>query len=84
MPDLDGESARRPSIAAATIKTVAAIGLLSWLAAGWLSDATRDHATLGRLAANISRGFDDPLTTGSITRRAASTRLDPCTSDARR
>ena len=83
MADVD-ESARRPSIVIATIKTVAAVGLLSWLAAGWLSDATRDHATLGRLAANISRGSDDPLTTGSISRRADATRIDPCTANPRR
>lgn len=83
MSDFD-ESPRRPSISIATLKIVAIVGLLSWLATAWLSDATRDYATLGRLAANVSRGSDDPLTTGSIGKRMETTRLDPCTGNARR
>lgn len=68
----------RGSLLMGTIKSVVAVGLLSWLAGVWLSATSRDHETLSRLATNVSQGVDDPLTTGSIGGRARSTRLDPC------
>ncbi|WP_375458219.1 hypothetical protein [uncultured Enterovirga sp.] len=67
----------RPSIIASTIKSVVIVGTLSVLAAGWLSSAT-DNQTLSRLAANASRGVEDPLTTGSISSRANAVKIDPC------
>lgn len=73
----------RPSLIGSTIKSVAIIGALSYLAAGWLSTVTRDNQTLSRLALNASRGFDDPLTTGSIAGRANGARLDPCATPQR-
>lgn len=73
----------RPSIIASTVKTVAIVGVLSFMAAGWLSSASDRH-TLSRLAANVGQGVDDPLTTGSIGSRANSTRIDPCAVPPRR
>lgn len=67
----------RPSLLGGTVKTAVIVGVLSYLAAGWLSSAA-DNETLARLAQNVSRGFADPLTTGSITEQATTSRLDPC------
>ena len=79
----EGESGR-PSIVIATVKSVVVVGVMSWLAAGWLSTSVKDNETLTRLAGNISRGVDDPLTTGSIAGRGDSTKLDPCSTRPRR
>lgn len=73
----------RSSLLSYTLKSVAAVAILSCLAANWLSTTSSDRETLSRLAFNASRGFDDPLTTGSLG-RANSTRLDPCSLPARR
>ncbi len=73
----------RPSLLGGTIKSVAIVGALSWLAAGWLSSAVHDQGTLSRLAGNVSRGFEDPLTTGSIGSRANAAKLDPCAAPRR-
>ena len=73
----------RPSLLAGTIKTVAAVGLLSWLAGFWLSSAPHDQLTLSRLATNISRGQLDPLTTGTIGTRANAPKIDPCAAPKR-
>ena len=71
----------RTSLIATTAKSVLLVGGISFAAAGWLATvATKDRDTLSRLAANVSTGLQDPLTTGSIGRRAESARLDPCTS----
>lgn len=72
----------RPSLLASTIKSVAIVGALSFMAAGWLSSAT-DNQTLARLASNASRGREDPLTTGSVSSRANSVRIDPCAAPRR-
>ena len=73
----------RPSLLAGTVKTVAAIGALSWLAGFWLSGAAHDQQTLTRLAANVSRGQVDPLTNGAIGQRANTTKIDPCAAPKR-
>jgi hypothetical protein len=54
-----------------TIKAVAAIGILSVLAAKYLADGL-DQRSLTRLAAEAAKG--EPATTGSINR----IKLDPC------
>ena len=72
-----------PSLLVGTIKTALVVGALSYMAAGWLSAST-DSQTLSRLAANASQGLADPLTTGSISGGANSTRLDPCQAAKRR
>lgn len=72
------EEGGRPSILMTTLKSVLSIGLLSWLAGVWLSGVAQDQPTLARLASNVSKGQDDPLTTGSIANRAGSTKIDPC------
>ena len=68
----------RPSIIGSTLKSVVVIGALSYLAAGWLSAVTHDNQTLSRLAQNVSKGLNDPLTTGSIDKKSNAVRLDPC------
>jgi hypothetical protein len=72
-----------PPLLTSTIKAVVAIGVLSVLASGWLSQGTLDHGTLGRLAADASRRGWEPTTTGSIIRSANNVRLDPCAADQR-
>lgn len=72
----------RPSLLSSTIKSVAIVGALSFMAAGWLSSAT-DNQTLSRLASAASRGLDDPLTTGAISSRAGAVRIDPCAAPRR-
>ena len=74
---------KRPGLLATTAKSVLVIGALSFLAANWLSSVPLDQGGMGRLASNVSRGVEDPVTTGSLGRNAAATRLDPC-STARR
>ena len=75
-PDRD-----RPALLMPTLKAAAAVAVLSVLAAHWLADGL-DQRRLSRLAADASRG--DPVTTGSITRAAGATKLDPCAVDNRR
>lgn len=82
MINLPPEDEKR-SLLGWTLKSVAIIAGLSWLASGWLASATRDQDTLARLAQNISRGVTDPLTTGSLAGKAASSRLDPCAAPKR-
>ncbi len=80
----EGDAKPRPKVFLATVKTVAAVGLLSIGAASWLSRTNLDRDGLARLAAAQFRGLDDPVTTGSISRSAAGTRLDPCVLPPRR
>lgn len=82
MIDLTQDERKRPLFAWA-LKSVAIIGGLSLLASGWLSSMTRDRDTLSRLATNVSRGVEDPLTTGSVAGRAAGAKLDPCAAPRR-
>ena len=80
----DGDAKPRPKILLATVKTVAAVGLLSVGAATWLSRSHLDRDGLARLAGAQFRGIDDPVTTGSVSRSAAAARLDPCALPSRR
>ena len=79
MPPLssDGEG---PALLLATVKAAAAIGLLSVLAAQWLSSGAFDQASLTRLAAEAVR---EPATTGSILKAANGQKLDPCAAPRR-
>lgn len=72
-----------PKALKTTAKVVATIGILSVCAANLLSASHFDTGTLARLAASTN-GQDDPLTTGSLARSAAQTRLDPCVAPLRR
>ena len=74
----EGDVKPKPKILAATLKSVLAIGLLSVGAATWLSKSQLDKDGLARLAGAQVRGQEDPVTTGSLSRSAAGTRLDPC------
>jgi hypothetical protein len=74
---------RRRSVLLWTLKTVAAVGFLSFCASTWLAGPGLDNGTLARLAAATSRYGDDPTTTGSILKGANSTRLDPCVAPRR-
>lgn len=65
----------RPTLLIGTIKVAAAIGVLSVLAANFLSDGAFDQGRLARLAA---AAVNEPQMTGSITKAASQTRLDPC------
>jgi hypothetical protein len=78
------DQTRRRSVLIWTVKTVLAVGFLSFCASTWLSGPALDHGTLARLAAVTSRGADDPVTTGSILRSAAGAKLDPCVASPRR
>ena len=73
----------RSGLIVGTLKSVAVIAALSFLAANWLSSASLDQGGLSRLASNASRGAEDPLTTGSIGRLAAGAKLDPCAAPRR-
>ena len=72
------DGAGGPPIFMGTLKIAAAVAFaasclcvwLSWSPPGSLQPAVRMAAAL--------RGLDDPVTTGSITKAAASARLDPC------
>ena len=79
-----GDTGRRRSVLMWTLKTVAAVGFLSFCASNWLAGSATDKGTLARLASATLRGADDPVTTGSILKGAGSTKLDPCTVPPRR
>lgn len=64
-----------PKLLIGTIKVAVAIGLLSVLAANYLSDGALDQTRLGQLAA---ASVGEPSMTGSIGKEASQTRLDPC------
>lgn len=69
------------SMVADVAKASAVIGLLSVVAANVISTQTAglDSERMSQVASAASRGQPlDPLVTGSITRRASETRLDPC------
>ncbi len=67
----------RPSLIWTTVKLVAVVAGLSWLAANWVSSTDREG--LARLAGLAGKGtVEEPSTTGSIAKRANSTKLDPC------
>ena len=74
----DGDQGQRRSVLLWTLKTVAAVGFLSFCASTWLAGPGLDSGTLARLAAATSGHGDDPVTTGSILKGANSTKLDPC------
>jgi hypothetical protein len=61
-----------------TLRTVAAVTVLSLMAGSWLAGPGLESGALARLAALTSGGADDPMTTGSIVPYAARARLDPC------
>ena len=75
---------RRRSVLVWTLKTVAAVGFLSFCASTWLAGPDSDGRTLARLAARTSPIADDPVTTGSILKGANATKLDPCVLPPRR
>ena len=68
-----------PSVLGGTLKVVAAVALIAVAAATWLSGQLVDGSGHTRLAAALTRGLDEPLTTGSLANGAGATRLDPCT-----
>ena len=71
----------RGSMVATIGKASLAIAFLSVLAANWLSTGVSelDRNNLAQLASSVSgRQVQDPMTTASISRRAADTKLDPC------
>jgi Flp pilus assembly pilin Flp len=69
----------RGSLMATVGKAAVAIAFLSVLAANWLSAGVSelDKNNLAQIAASVT-GRPDPMITGSISKRAAETRLDPC------
>ncbi|MGL4727816.1 MAG: hypothetical protein ACRCWO_03580 [Bosea sp. (in: a-proteobacteria)] len=69
----------RGSLVANIGKASIAIAFLSVLAANWLSIGVSeiDKSNLAQIAAKAT-GRNDPMTTGSISKRAADTKLDPC------
>jgi len=75
---------RSRSVLMWTVKTVAAVGFLSFCASTWLASPGRDGGTLARLAGATSRPADDPVTTGSILKGAGASKLDPCVLPPRR
>jgi hypothetical protein len=64
----------RPSLIATTVKAGLAIALISVAATNWISNGL-DRSGLTQLAGDVT---GEPLTTGALRERAASTRLDPC------
>lgn len=73
-------------------KASIAIAFLSVIAANWLSVNVSDfdRSNLAQMASNASKGikngmgYFDPTTTGSLQKRAADTKLDPCVVPAKR
>jgi hypothetical protein len=73
-------------------KASIAIAFLSVIAANWLAVGVNetDRNNLSQLASNAGKSIKngvasfDPLTTGSLQKRAADTKLDPCVLPARR
>lgn len=84
MAGLPPDGTSRPALFLNTLKVSAAVALISYVAANWLSAGGLDQSNLGRLASAASRLTDDPVTTGSITGSARQTRLDPCAIPLRR
>lgn len=72
------DDGRHPSLLAWTLKSVAAIAFLSFLAINWLAGPGLDGGALARLASVAGPGMADPVTTGSILNSAPSIKLDPC------
>ncbi len=74
------------TIAVNIAKAVILIAFISVVAASWLSASLvkTDRERLDELAALISGDSADPVATGSIARRADTTRLDPCKVPPRR
>ena len=76
----------RGSMVANIGKASVAICFLSVIAANWLAVGVNelDRSNLAQLADNASRNvkngiaYFDPTSTGSLQKRAAETRLDPC------
>ncbi len=71
----------RGSFAADVAKAAAAIAFLSVIAANFVSHQTAnlDTVRMTQLASAASQGKAvDPMTTGSLLRRATDARLDPC------
>jgi hypothetical protein len=68
----------RRSLLGWTIRTVAAVTVLSFMAGSWLAGPGLESGVLTQLASLTSRGADDPMTTGSIVPNAAGAKLDPC------
>ncbi|TDR94037.1 hypothetical protein [Enterovirga rhinocerotis] len=68
---------RRWSPVWTTIKTVACVAALSWMAANWISSTDREGLAVlaGRAGAGV---IEEPLTTGSLAARAGAARFDPC------
>lgn len=77
---------QRGSMVSDMAKAAAAIAFLSLIAANWLSHgiSLNDRQTMQELASTATKdiknrlGYDEPMTTGSIGKRAGETRLDPC------
>jgi hypothetical protein len=69
----------RGSMVANIGKAAIAIAFLSGLAANWLAVGVSegDKSNLAQIAATAT-GRNDPMTTGSISKRAADTKIDPC------
>jgi hypothetical protein len=73
-------------------KASIAIAFLSVIAANWLAIGVNDvdKGNLSQLAANASKNvkngiaYFDPTVTGSLQKRAADTKLDPCVLPAKR
>ena len=83
MAGLSPDGNRRPTLLVNTIKVAAAVALISYVAANWLSSEAFDQSGLARLASSRPR-VEDPVSTGSIAASARQTRLDPCAVPPRR
>lgn len=72
---------QRGTVVANLAKSAAAIAFLSVVAANFVSTQTAklDRDRLSQVASAASAGKPiDPMTTGSLLKRAGDTRLDPC------
>jgi hypothetical protein len=78
---IDGSSLSRGSrVVWTTTKVAVAVGLLSLVAARWLSHGPLDQQTLLRLAAGGR--VEEPTMTGTLA-KARQTTLDPCVAQKR-
>jgi|UPI0008339A5B hypothetical protein len=70
----------RGTLVANIAKAGAAIAFLSVLAANFVSNQTAhfDRERLAQVAAAATGNKSDPMTTGSLRKAAAETKLDPC------
>lgn len=70
----------RGTLVANIAKAGAAIAFLSVLAANFVSNQTAhfDRERLAQVAAAATGNKSDPMTTGSLRKVAAETKLDPC------